>query len=566
MYINIYKIIFSRKLLLKSHFLIKCLAKFKIHMKNETGIWKIYLSLKYIMDIILAVGGSLIIGKKYVPMSITVIILLSFIFKFLEGMNEYRAAFIFPFEQLVPISQAEEKRIYGTQLAVALAYNLLLDDLLIISGVYFFLEFYMSITGFLAVISMISVAVVAFVTGNLLAGKYAYTILINKVSILRVLQYIVTSGIIIGVCIGMVSGIRIVFYENIYRRFQSMEQLLDDAYVERVFLDNIRQMTDFGKLWLERLGRVESLFCLVGLVLTAGVVVIFLASREIQMIPMNGKPEICNRCDLYDIYYKVWKKVGEKTSDLFLLYQAGRFLRCRYLLVKGFLQFLFLDYECIAYIAIISAAASYIQNKILLVQLLMCMNLMVMATQCFELRSNAYAYFAISPEIEKLKLIKMSTASQDVLWKAKEKIFYGFLTLPAIVMFVYNIIFVCYLQLPLYYLGMILFLEAGCMFLMPQIQLHMIPMVTNTEYLSEAQIGESFEEDEIADKMQEFPRIFLVVIPIIISILMVFIQPMRVEVILYIELLYLIVAGFVLHQYMIRIRNRGVKNLFYKIK
>lgn len=566
MYINIYKIIFSRKLLLKSQFLLKGLAKLKIHMKKETSIWKVYLSLKYVMDIMLAFGISMIIETKYVPMSVTVIILFSVVSKFAEGMSEYKDTFIFPFEQLMPMSQAEENKIYRTQLAVVLTYNLLLDDLLIMSCVYFLIEFSLSIAGLLATLSLLAVSVAAFVTGNLLAGKYAYAVLINKVSVLRILQYIVMSGIIAAVCIGAASGLWVVFYENFYKRFQSIEQLLDDRYVESVFADIIRQIAEFGNIWFEKLSRIERLFCLTGIGVTVGAAVIFLLSRRIKMIQVKGKPELFHKCDLYYLFYSIWKKIGEKTSDMFFLQEAGRFLRCRYLLVKNFLQLAFLDYECIAYIAIISVFAVHTSNKILQIQLLLCMNVMVMATQCFELRSNAYAYFALSPEIEKLKLIKVSAAAQDVLWKAKEKMFYGFLLIPGMIMAVYDVIFICSLQLPLYYLGIVLFFLIFYMLLMPQVQLHMIPLLTNTAYLSEAQTGEAFEEDEIADKMQELPRVFLVVVPMLISVLMMFAQFLRREMVLYIESAYLLAAGFVLYQYMIRVRNRGVKNLFHKIR
>lgn len=66
--------------------------------------------------------------------------------------------------------------------------------------------------------------------------------------------------------------------------------------------------------------------------------------------------------------------------------------------------------------------------------------------------------------------------------------------------------------------------------------------------------------------MQELPRVFLVVVPMLISVLMMFAQFLRREMVLYIESAYLLAAGFVLYQYMIRVRNRGVKNLFHKIR
>lgn len=205
MYINICRIIFSRKLQLKTRFLMKCLRKLKIQPKSETSIWKIYLLLKYIMDIVMAAGASIIIGERYARLSVTVILLCSVVSKIIEGMGEYRSTFLFPFEALLPMALAKERKVYGTQHVVALGYNLLMDDLLVISIIYFLLKFPGNLLGILAVVDLVLLDMVGFILGNLLAGKYVYAVLINKISILRILQYILNSCIISGVCVGVIS-------------------------------------------------------------------------------------------------------------------------------------------------------------------------------------------------------------------------------------------------------------------------------------------------------------------------------------------------------------------------
>lgn len=566
MYINICRIIFSRKLQLKTRFLMKCLRKLKIQPKSETSIWKIYLLLKYIMDIVMAAGASIIIGERYARLSVTVILLCSVVSKIIEGMGEYRSTFLFPFEALLPMALAKERKVYGTQLVVALGYNLLMDDLLVISIIYFLLKFPGNLLGILAVVDLVLLDMVGFILGNLLAGKYVYAVLINKISILRILQYILNSCIISGVCVGVIIVIRFAFYENIYKKFQTMEQLLDDAYVEKVFQSAVRNITDFWNNWILQLGRLDILLWGSVLILLMGAISIFILSREINLIPVDGKLQIFQRCDLYYLYCREWERLAHKVHDSFLLSQIRLFLKYRYLLVKNFFQLICLDYECVAYIAVFSALAGYVQDKVLLFQLLICANIMVMATQCFELRSGAYAYFALSPEIEKLTLIKMSLASPDILWKAKEKTFYGMMIIPVLILLLYDVGFVWLFQLTFLQLVMVILVLVGSSYLMPQIQLHMIPMVTNTEYLGETQIGESLEEDEIADKMQELPRIFLVVIPSLLGVFMLFIPSIRQEAIVYTELLYLMIAGIIFSPYLRKIRNRGVQNLFRKIK
>lgn len=566
MYINICKIIFSRRLQLKTRFFMKWLGKLKIQPKSETSIWKIYLLLKYIMDIVLAAGVSMIIGERYARLSVTVILLCSVVSKIIEGMGEYRSTFLFPFEALLPMALAKERKVYGTQLVVALGYNMLLDDLFVISVLYFLLKFPGNLLGMLAVVDLTALDIVGFVLGNLLAGKYVYAVLINKISILRILQYILNACIISGVCVGVIAAIRSAFYENLYKKFQTMEQLLDDVYVEKVFQSAGKSIVDFWNNWFLRLEKMELLFGGSVLILLMGAIIIFILSREINLIPVDGKLQIFNQCDLYYLYCREWERLVAKIHDSFLLFQIRLFLKYRHLLVKNFFQFICLDYECVAYIAIFSALAGCVQDKVLLFQLLICVNIMVMATQCFELRSGAYAYFALSPEIEKLTLIKMSLALPDILWKAKEKVFYGMMIIPMLIMLIYDVGFVLLFQLTFLHLIVAILVLAGSFYLMPQIQLHMIPMVTNTEYLGETQIGESLEEDEIADKMQELPRIFLVVIPSLLGVFMLFIPRIRQEAVIYMEVLYLVITGIIFCPYLRKIRNRGVENLFQKIK
>lgn len=566
MYINICKIIFSRKLQLKTRFFMKCLGKLKIQPKNETSIWKIYLLLKYIMDIVMAVGASMIIGERYARLSVTLILLCSVISKIVEGMGEYRSTFLFPFEALLPMALAKEKKIYGTQLVVTLGYNLLLDDLFVISAVYFLLKFPGDLLGVLVVVDLVVLNIVGFVLGNLLAGKYVYAVLINKISILRILQYILNSCAISGICVGIIAVIRSSVYENLYKKFQTIEQLLDDAYVENVFQGAVRDIVDFWSNCFSQLEKMEFLLWGSALFVLMGLLIIFILSREINLIPVDGKLQIFHQRDLYYLYCRVWERLANKIHDLFLVSQIRLFLKYRYLFVKNFFQLVCLDYECVAYIAIFSALAGCIQDKILLFQLLICANIMVMATQCSELRSGAYAYFALSPETDKLALIKMSLASPDILWKAKEKAFYGMTVIPVLIMLIYDVGYVWVFQLPLLQLVMAMLVLAGSFYLMPQIQLHMVPMVTNTEYLGETQIGESLEEDEIANKMQEFPRIFLVVIPSLLGVFMLFIPRIRQEAVIDTELLYMVITGLIFCPYLRKIRNRGVENLFHKIK
>lgn len=565
MYRNIYNILWRRKLQLKTRFFARVLLKLNIQLKNESDIWKFYLAGKYILDILLALGAVLLIPERYEKLSVTLILLYSFVSKLIDGMGEYRNTFQFPFEELLPFSLAKPRRLYVTQLMVAWGYEVLTDDMLMISAVYLLVTVPKHFLGVLLVTDLLLLNTVGFLLGNLLAGKYIYAVTINRISLLRGIQYIWTVGLLGAISVGIVSAIRTVVYDNFIKKFQTMEQFLDESYLEKVSSDATAVLVEFWKKWEGILTKTDTILYGSLFILGIGSVMILLLFREIHLISGNGNQVALKKRDFYDFYCKKWERCAKKKKDSYRLYQARLFSRYRHIVAKNFFQELYLDYECVVYLAFFGALLSGSADSALQCQLLICVNLMGMATQCSELKSGCYPYFALSQEIDKLALLKMSLAEPDRLWKTKEKAFYEMMKTPTQILLLYDVVAAGLLRLPLPYVGIIIAVLTGSFFLMPQVQLHMMPMLTNTEYLGETQIGESFEEDEIADKMQEIPRIFLVVIPNFIGILMLFFSQIRKEQIVYFEMLYLVFVGMLLSIYFRKIKKRGVKHLFRKI-
>lgn len=115
----------------------------------------------------------------------------------------------------------------------------------------------------------------------------------------------------------------------------------------------------------------------------------------------------------------------------------------------------------------------------------------------------------------------MSLLNKNKIWEYKEVVFRSILIIPYTIIFLINILISIYIRLPLHYFVVLAAIFAACIFVMPIIQLYMIPLVYSDEYLSEVQVGENFVEEEIADKMQEFPRILIVVVPMLVTIFMI---------------------------------------------
>lgn len=568
MYINILKIILNRRIDLKLNFFEKCLKKLKFDIKNKKRILYLYIIIKYIFSILMGIGLYFIVNEKYIKASASIIIILSIVSKIIAGAIEYKNTFMFPFEELIPISLAKGKKIYITQLLVSLLYNLLFDDFLVMSIVYIAMSFGLSFVSSILLLNFILVNIISFFFGNLLIGKYTYSIIINKVGILRMLLYVAFTTLIYAVSAFTISKSTIFIQKRFIKNIHSLDMLLDDEYLEKlfnsvgdIFLTNIQ--TNLSKTSV-----IAQYFTNPILLLTTVVTIFILLTCDIKLIPTNRKLEKFNAKDFYYNYYRYLKIITGKINEkcFFLKYQIESFLEYRWLLVKNFFQIAFMDYESVAYIGVLSTLAFEVNDNILKFQIILCMNIMVIINQSAGLRNSAYSFFALSPEIEKLKLIKMSIANKDILWKEKERIFYGFMIIPTFITLMLDAFIMIALHLPSYYFLMVLLIVVGYFWISPKIQLHMIPMLTNIDYLGKSQIGESLEEDEIAGKMQEFPRFFLVVAPMMLTIAMLIIKQLRVNIIVYFELVYLMMSVSIFYIYLKKIRNRGVYNLFKKIK
>lgn len=232
---------------------------------------------------------------------------------------------------------------------------------------------------------------------------------------------------------------------------------------------------------------------------------------------------------------------------------------------KEFFQVALLEYETLTYVIICITAILNTENNILRIQILLCMNLLTTVTQASELRDSGYALFSLSGDKEHIKLIKMSLLNKNKIWEYKEVVFRSILIIPYTIIFLINILISIYIRLPLHYFVVLAAIFAACIFVMPIIQLYMIPLVYSDEYLSEVQVGENFVEEEIADKMQEFPRILIVVVPMLVTIFMIFIKMSRSILLILAELIYLSISITILYKYMMKIRNRGIDNAIKNI-
>ena len=563
MYTGISKIIFDRKLDIKLRAFVKLLNKLGCRIHSKKIVYILYFMLKVLFAFAGGLGLFLLLDQEYLTIAIGALFLLGIILKGIDGCAEYKHTFHFPFRKLGTLSVATDRKIYRTQLAVAAVYSICLDELVLASIIFLSATVLSGGASFVVLINFAVCITAAFLLGNFLMGTYTYAIVVRKISLIRLLVYIAWATILVLVAFGVTDwGVRMV-RDEFLNKITDVQMLFDDAFVKTLFAgygeDISRAFLQVGK-WMAdcavRCARPEfGLACLLG----TGVLLLL----PVRMIPTEEENRTFSGGDMYAMYRKFLQKAAG--GNILVQSQVKDFSRYRWLFVKGFFQVVFLQYESICYIAILVALIKNTDDPMMILQLLVCMNLLALANQASELRGTGYAYFSLATEGAHIRLLKTSLAKRDAIWLAKEKVFKCFLWIPSLLLLFLNIGICQYMQMPGYVMAVAVGSLLLSAFVMPLIQLHVIPIVTNVEYLSEAQVGESLMEEEVAGKMQEFPRIFLVVVPTILAIAMLLVGKEMKLLLLACECAYLLVSAAVLCIYMKKIRDKGVENTVKKI-
>lgn len=565
MYTSIFKIILNRRLNIKIKSFMVLAKKIGFNIHSEKLVYSVY----FIFKIIFAIGAGIGLfawsnRSKYFDLIIVSTILLNVIFKIVDGGIEYKDSFIFPFENLYKLSVANKQKIFRTQVFALLSYHIMTDEIQWASILYVLCCVFTDKVTIVFFINFILMLLFGYLFANILIGKYMYTVIMKKISFIRFISYIAASLLIIFITYTIFGKIAdFVRNQKIINNW-NINLLLDDDYVKSVF-------NAYGNKILEALAGIslkikslKKIFSSIDSILVWAAGILILSQIKIEFITIKDKINKKRFCDLYSRYIKLLKKLVFK-KNMLVLNLIESIEKYRWAFAKNFFQVALLEYETLTYVVICITAILNTENNILRIQILLCMNLLATVTQASELRDSGYAFFSLSGDKEHIKLIKMSLLNKDKIWDYKEVVFRSILIIPYTIIFLINILISIYIRLPLYYFVVIAAIFAGCIFVMPIIQLYMIPLVYSDEYLSEVQVGENFVEEEIADKMQEFPRILIVVVPMLVTIFMILIKMSRSILLILAELIYLSISITILYKYMMKIRNRGIDNAIKNI-
>lgn len=567
MYSKIFKIILKHKINLKIDFIIRMLSKFKIHIKNKYNLFFIWIFLKYLGCIFVAFGIGILISQ--LGLDNKLILALIFISMGLnqgyQGMIDYKDTFIFVFQDLKEIALATDKKIYKTLISLNLIYKLVINAELFTVSLIILNIYGINYNSWIYILNLLAISTCLYICGNLIVGKYVYSKTIKRIGVLRLLAYLILSILIWSTVFNLI-GHFIYYFKIVVENFKDVNSLFNDAIWMNVFRNIetgfFRRIYEIKNILVLTTGLIN----IKSIIGTCIFIFIMLKYSNVNLIPMDK--EIVDKKN--DILHKLYvliislNRFLNRENKIFE-YQVNKFLNYRWVFANNFFELVIINYEALCYMSICTALIMNTSNNIIIIQLIICMNIMVLANQSFELRVNGYTYFSFVKEKRKLELIKISLIDKKEIFNTKLNSFRLIYIIHILIVTIYSIFIGYILNVPILYLIIIPILNIILFFIMSLLQMHMIPIVTNFSYINESQVGSSFEEEELANKLQDMPRVFLVVIPMILTSLILLIPSIRLNIIIYMELLYIIVISFVLKKYMDYIVRKGMNNLYDKI-
>lgn len=566
MYTSLIKIYLRKKIDLKIEFLINIFSKINLNIKNKYILLISYIIINHTGLVLVA----FLIAYRTKNFNSEVIIMLLIIWSsasnLVSGISDYKSAFMFPFEDLKILSLAEDKKIYLSMITVNLLFKLIFSGEWLFFATIIFIKSNIWLSGLILVLNYIVINNLLYLFANIMYGKYVYSILTRKIGAFRLFIYIIN---VVGLYTFIFYFTKKIFV-YIIKRFSviSLKSLLDES-----FCNNLLQTicNDFIYLLKINLKIIHLIYAYLGYksFIAFSLILLFLLYKsKIKLIPKIENLKENKKNDLFSLLhrYLILKSYRfDKCNKLIMKDQLNELLSYKWLFCNNFFQIVFLNYEAIAYLSLLTVCLIISKNNILDIQIIICMIIMVMANQVYGLRIDAYAYFSLIKEKEHLQLLKLSLIKIDEIFLSKTKILENIYFISVLVLDLYLIIIGIKYKSSFVIIIMAIIFSILLLKTMVLIQTHMIPIVTKFDYIDEIQVGDSFEEDEVADKLQEFPRIFLVIVPMAITFCMAIYDKIRIKEVIILELIYLFIAQLILKKYMKKIYSKGFMNIHEKI-
>ncbi|MDR1521407.1 MAG: hypothetical protein LBS28_00860 [Streptococcaceae bacterium] len=481
-----------------------------------------------------------------------------------KGLINYRKTHVFPFEEFRKLSPKSVKSTSKILLLADIIYQFLFSSTVFWMLILFSLISLSKIWQKLILLPVMFLIYLSFYyLSNRLMGAYAYHKQGRKIGLLQLFTYLLSSAFwfLLG------KAIIVFIYANIYFSLCKHINRLEDFLNKEVSHQCAKEILDFYINGIKHfvcefasiMNQINIQSLLFGLFILVFLVILafFL---PIHFLPTNKNIFITNKYDFCNIYTHILYCFVKKCAHHMLLKNNLLTLKSkRWLFANNFFENCFITYESWVYFGVGTTIIFLIKNDpISQAQVLIWMNLLMMGNQSYQVRDNLYPYFSFSIERKQFSLIRSMPNGLEKLFMQKLWIFRMLFTSSTIVWIGLNVFFFCSTNLNLIYFLQVLLVIVLGFYIYPLIQMYMVPLATKIDFNNEAEIGKSKDEVIILEKFQKIPRKILIRVITWVTISFLFIGNSWKRILLPMEVLYLLIATFLISYICQKILVKGL--------
>ncbi|EAH3474166.1 hypothetical protein [Listeria innocua] len=519
---------------------------------NKALSIKLYIVTNILMEIVLAIltsTGLYLLFKPYLYISPYFYILLIFLLAVTYGSATCYRTHVFPFEEFRERATIGPKKV---------SFILTIADLLYLfifsSSIFLTLLFLTFINIELPILKKVIVLVLVFFMyicvyfiSNRIFGRYIYHKILRKIGIVRILFYIIFSSffVFLGSTLVLFIVNKVIFFFHKYfininsinneKIWNAFSKDLGTYYlntIKSIFFKFISIFNNLNIFWI-------ILFASVLILLT-----FILLLAPIKFIPIHKNEAEIEAHDLCNSYVSILNKLPKQ--DILFKNNLVMMRKKRWLFAKNFLQYIFLTYESFFYIGVMLTIVFLNQESgSLQTQLLFLLNYFVMANQTFEVREELYPYFSLGIEREHFILLKSSPVGVLKVYNSKVYIYRLIFLSSTLILVLLSTVMFCITAISLINYLFLLGTIAIAFYIFPLIQMYMVPLATKLDYTNDSEIGTSADEEFILSKFQTAPRWFLNMIPLVITVIFIFLKNEHREIALGGEMIYLLLVTLI---------------------
>ncbi len=491
----------TEQISLDASFLCKIVRCFGIQLRNNQLFLLKVLEDCFLSGILISVGICFALERRGLAFEQSCLLLLVVIYCAGKGISTYKKLYVISYEPWALMAPINNRKIFYSQLVVEWLFSFVYSGAILFCLTSSFILVGSFFGGLYHFCFSVVLGLFVFLISGLLYSRYVYHLVTKQIRWTRFLLYFGFAGILCFITKKVVQFAYKVLFSTHFPIHNFTDVALE-TWADKVdyeFQNQIHLMT----IGIEKICQFETTE--VGLALLVGI--LLLLSVPPKFIPIEGKVQT-PRDLLYD-YVLILKKIGKKNYVFQNL--VGDILTYRWEFVRPAPQLFLVEYESIVCFALCYSILPLVNSLSLSVHILLVCNLQVLALQSKEIRSELAAFFNLSSNNNLLELLYFSVVDKSVV-KEKEHLLECMMVPTMVILSLYDLIGSFAMGYPIIGVGFCVFVVFGSR-MYGLIQTYMLPDTINISCLGKHVLDDSFEEAELADKMQEYPRVLLNMLP-----------------------------------------------------